>query len=119
MLKLEENNRLPALDGYCISGELALSGQLRPVKGVLSIALEAKRRCRQTLIVPHENAAEAAVVEGVDVYGASSLSEVVHFLRGDITLEPVRSLNAWPVNGSVEQKPPSQTVKSRTLRCSL
>ena len=41
MLKLEENNRLPVLDAFCITGELALSGQLRPVKGVLSIALEA------------------------------------------------------------------------------
>jgi predicted ATPase with chaperone activity len=40
---------------------------LRPVKGVLSIALEAKRRCRQTLIVPLENVAEADVVEGVEV----------------------------------------------------
>jgi len=79
MLKLEENNRLPALDGFCITGELALSGRLRPVKGVLSIALEAKRRQRQTLIVPLENAAEAAVVEGVDVYGVCSLSQVVHF----------------------------------------
>jgi magnesium chelatase family protein len=69
MLKLEENNRLPALDAFCITGELALSGRLRAVKGVLSIALEAKRRCRQTLIVPLENAAEAAVVEGVDVRG--------------------------------------------------
>jgi hypothetical protein len=61
MLKLEENNRLPELSAFCISGELALSGQLRPVKGVLSIALEAKRRRRQTLIVPPENAEEAAV----------------------------------------------------------
>jgi magnesium chelatase family protein len=58
MLKLEENNRLPALDAFCISGELALSGQLRPIKGVLSIALEARRRQRQTLIVPLEYAAE-------------------------------------------------------------
>jgi Subunit ChlI of Mg-chelatase len=73
MLKLEENNRLPALDAFCISGELALSGQLRPVKGVLSIALEAKRRHRQTLIVPADNAAETAVVEGVEVYGASNI----------------------------------------------
>ena len=46
-----------------MSRELALSGQLRPVKGVLAIALEAKRRHRQTRIVP----AEAAVVEGVEV----------------------------------------------------
>jgi magnesium chelatase family protein len=43
------------------------------------------------------------VVEGVEVYGASSLSQVVQFLRGDIPLEPVRSLNAWPVPGSAEQ----------------
>src|SRR3984885_8731782 len=104
MLKLEENNRLPSLDAYCITGELALSGQLRPVKGVLSIALEAKRRQRQTLIVPLENAAEAAVVEGVDVYGACSLSQVVHFLRGDIVLEPVRSINGWSDAGVVEQE---------------
>jgi magnesium chelatase family protein len=104
MLKLEENNRLPDLDAFCISGELALSGQLRPVKGVLSIALEAKRRHGQTLIVPADNAAEAAVVEGVEVYGASSLSEVVHFLRGDISLEPVRSTNSWSEPGSGEQE---------------
>ena len=76
---------------------------MRPIKGVLSIALEAKRRQRQTLIVPLENAAEAAVVEGVDVYGVCSLSQVVHFLRGDIALEPVRSLNSWSDGGSTEQ----------------
>ena len=91
MLKLEDNNRLPDLDRFYMSGELALSGQLRPIKGVLSIALEARRRQRQTLVVPLDNAAEAAVVEGVDIYGAGSLSEVVHFLRGEIPLEPVRS----------------------------
>jgi magnesium chelatase family protein len=56
---------LPALDAYCITGELALSGQLRPFKGVLSIALEARRRGRQTLVVPLENAAEASIGEGV------------------------------------------------------
>ena len=95
MLKLEDNNRLPDLDRFYMSGELALSGQLRPIKGVLSIALEARRRQRQTLIVPLDNAAEAAVVEGVDVYGAGSLSEVVQFLRGEISLEPVRSTNDW------------------------
>jgi magnesium chelatase family protein len=64
--------------------------------------LEAKRRCGQTLIVPLENAAEAAVVEGVDVYGACSLSQVVHFLRGDIALDPVHSINGWPDAGSAE-----------------
>jgi magnesium chelatase family protein len=104
VLQLEENNRLPGLDGFCITGELALSGQLRPVKGVLSIALEARRRHRQTLTVPLDNSAEAAVVEGVDVYGASSLSQVVHFLRGDISLASVRSTNNWSDAGFGEQE---------------
>jgi magnesium chelatase family protein len=104
MLKLETNNRLPDFDTFCITGELALSGQLRPVKGVLSIALEAKRRHRQILIVPAENVAEAAMVEGVDVYGANSLSEVVQFLRGEKAMEPVRSTNNWSEAGSVDQE---------------
>ena len=43
------------------------------------------------------------MVEGVDVYGASSLSEVVHFLRGDVSLEPVRSSNGWPATETAEQ----------------
>jgi magnesium chelatase family protein len=70
----------------------------------LSIALEAKRRHRQILIVPAENVAEAAMVEGVDVYGAISLSEVVQFLRGEKAMEPVRSANNWSEAGSVDQE---------------
>lgn len=50
MLKLEEKNRLPELQPFCLTGELALSGQLRPVKGVLAIALEAKRRNRNRCV---------------------------------------------------------------------
>ena len=103
MLKLEKENRVPDLDDFCISGELALSGRLRPVKGVLSIALEARRCNRRTLIVPLQNAPEAAVVEGVDVYGATSLAEVVEFLRGNKVLEPVRSTNDWQTVGGADQ----------------
>jgi magnesium chelatase family protein len=66
--------------------------------------LEAKRRHRETLIVPVDNAAEAGVAEGVNVYGASSLSEVVQFLRGDKVLEPVRSANGWFHPGFGEQE---------------
>ena len=96
--EIGKNNRLPDLDRFYMSGELALSGQLRPIKGVLSIALEARRRRRQTLIVPLDNAAEAAVVEGVDVYGPGSLSEVVQFLRGEISPAPVFGdrMAGWP-----------------------
>jgi magnesium chelatase family protein len=95
MLRLEDDNELPNLDAFCVSGELALSGQLRHVKGVLSIALDARRQPRQTLIVTVDHAAAAVVVEGVDVYGAGSLSGVVQFLRGEISLAPVRSTNIW------------------------
>jgi magnesium chelatase family protein len=103
MLKLEEQNRVPDLDNFCISGELALSGELRPVKGILSIALEARRRNRRTLIVPLTNAPEAAVVEGIDVYGATSLAEVVEFLRGQTVLEPTRATNDWYTAGATDQ----------------
>jgi hypothetical protein len=71
---------------------------------VLSIVLEAKRRHRQILIVPADNVAEAAMVEGLDVYGANSLSEVVQFLRGERAMEPVRSANNWSEAGSVDQE---------------
>jgi magnesium chelatase family protein len=104
MLNLETNNRFPDFDTFCIITELASSGQLRPVKGILSIALEAKRRHRQILIVPAENGAEAPIVEGVDIYWANSLSEVVQFLRGEKAMEPVRSTNDWSDTGSVDQE---------------
>jgi len=56
----------------------------------LIIALEAKRHNRHALIVPIQNAEEATVVDGLDVYGIHSLSDVVKFLRGETILEPVR-----------------------------
>jgi len=83
-----EHNRIPDLNDYFIAGELALSGQVRPIKGALAIALEAKRCGRSRLIVPAANAREAAIVGGVEVYGASGLGEVVAFLRGDHLLVP-------------------------------
>jgi magnesium chelatase family protein len=96
LLKLEGNNRLPDLEPFCLTGELALSGQLRSVKGVLSIALEAKRRNRRNLIVPIQNAEEAAVVEGLDVYGMHSLSDVVRFLRGEQPSTPSGHVTIGP-----------------------
>jgi hypothetical protein len=121
LLKVEGDNRLPDLEPFCLTGELALSGRLRPVKGVLSIALEARRRNRRTLIVPIQNAEEAAVVEGLDVYGIGSLSDVVKFLRGEFVPEPVRSSNGWskvPVSGILflTQVPGFRSVIFRTTR---
>ena len=96
MLKLNEENRIPDLTHYCLAGELALSGKLRPVRGVLAIALEAKKRGRQILIVPRANAEEGAAVQGLAIYGADSLSEVVLFLRGEGVLQPASTRPALP-----------------------
>ena len=95
LLKADEDNRSPDLERFCVVGELALSGLLRPVRGVLSIALEARRRKRQALIVPVGNAPEASVVTGIEVYAVNSLSEVVRFLRGEAVLNPLELSQAW------------------------
>jgi magnesium chelatase family protein len=102
MLQLNEQNRIPELDHCYLCGELGLSGELRPVKGALAIALEARRRRRERLIVPHQNVTEAAVVDGVSVYGATSLSEVVQFLRGEKELVPAPN-QPWTMHQSREE----------------
>lgn len=73
---------------FCIVGELALNGGLRPVKGILSIALEAKARGKVGLIVPQENAVEASVVAGIEVFGVSNLREAFDLAAGNIAIFP-------------------------------
>ena len=81
---------LPNASQYCFVGELALTGQVRPVKGVLPVALEARRAGKRAVVVPMENAREAAMVEGIDVYGVHNLREAFEFLTGEKTLTPIR-----------------------------
>src|SRR5213594_5179212 len=76
---------------YLMVGELSLDGKLRPVKGVLSIAMLARDRKIPHVLVPLGNAREAAVVEGVAVYPVRTLTEVVDFINGTRSIEPVRS----------------------------
>lgn len=78
---------LSSLKGYLFTGELSLDGRLKPVRGTLSIALLA-RELGLEVIVPRENATEAAVVNGVKVFGAESLPEVMEFLSGTKSLPP-------------------------------
>jgi magnesium chelatase family protein len=70
-------------------GELALDGSVRAVKGVLSMAMAAAERGVRRLLVPAENAREAAVVEAVEVFGVGSLAEAVGILSGQLGVEPV------------------------------
>lgn len=76
------------LDKFMIMGELALDGALRPIKGVLPIAIHARKEGFKGLIVPDANAREAAVVDGIDVYPVKTLSEAINFLTGESALAP-------------------------------
>ncbi|MDR3405939.1 MAG: magnesium chelatase domain-containing protein [Chthoniobacter sp.] len=78
------------VEEFCFVGELALTGQVRPVKGVLPVALEARRAGRRAIVVPMENAREAAMVDGIEVYGVHNLREAFEFLTGEKTLAPIR-----------------------------
>jgi magnesium chelatase family protein len=72
---------------FAIVGELGLTGETRPIKGVLAMALQAADEKRDGLLVPAANAAEAAVVEGLNVYPIGSLAEAVGFLSGQLDIE--------------------------------
>jgi len=75
------------LKDYVIVGELALDGRVRPVNGVLSMAMTAAANGFSRMVVPLGNAREAAVVQDIEVYGVGSLAQVVGFLSGQLALE--------------------------------
>ena len=77
------------LDKCIIMGELSLDGSIQPIKGVLSMAIQARKEGYKFLIVPKENAREGAIVNNIDVYGVSDLTEVYEFLNGNKKLIPV------------------------------
>ena len=86
---------IPTFEEFEFVGELALSGELRPVTGLLPIAIQANKNNR-TLIVPQQNGSEAALIKGLQVYTAKHLLEVCAFLKGEKqlpTAEPVRAEN--------------------------
>lgn len=76
------------INKYIIMGELSLDGKLRPIKGALPIAIQARRDQFTGFILPKENAREAAIVNDLQVYGVETLAEVVQFLRGDLDIPP-------------------------------
>jgi len=78
------------IESFIMMGELSLDGTLKPVRGVLPIALQAREEKFRGVIVPSENAREAAVVSGLEVYGMEHLGEVVDFFNGMKKFEPVK-----------------------------
>ena len=79
-----------SLAHYCVLGELALDGALRPVRGVLPVALAARKQGLKGMIVPVENGLEAAVVDGLAVIPVRTLPEAVEFLAGRVQMEPLQ-----------------------------
>ena len=76
------------LGDYMMIGELGLDGRLKPVNGVLPVAIRARKEKFKGLIVPRENVREAAVVNQLDVYGMDGLADVISFLNGSSNYEP-------------------------------
>src|SRR5213078_4151476 len=87
---LAASNQLPRHDltSYAVCGELSLSGALRPIHGAVAVADGARRSGYARLIVPEENAAEAALVDGIDVLGVPSLDRMAELFAGAWTPPP-------------------------------
>jgi len=89
ILAASEQLDIPALSKYMIMGEIALDGTLRPIKGVLPIAIEARNNELKGLILTKENASEAAIVNDLDIIGVESISEAIDFLLGKKEIKPL------------------------------
>lgn len=76
------------ISDYIIMGELSLDGALQPIKGVLPIAIQAKEEGFKGIILPKQNTREAAIVQGLEVYGVENILEVIHFFNGTNVLSP-------------------------------
>ena len=88
MLAATEAIPRECLDTYCVVGELALSGEVRRVRGVLPIALMAREQQCRGMLVPYDNTEEAAVVAGLPVFPVRTLREAADFLAGKFGIEP-------------------------------
>lgn len=81
---------------FIIMGELSLDGTLRPIRGALPMALQAKKEGFKGIILPAQNAAEAAMVNDLEVCGVQHINEVLDFLTGKATLSPVPPVDYTP-----------------------
>jgi magnesium chelatase family protein len=90
MIAVSEEIDSAPFEDFSFVGELALDGAVRPVKGVLPVALEARKRGKRALFVPEANAREAAMVDKIDIYGVQNLRQTFQFLRGEQPILPTR-----------------------------
>jgi len=89
ILAASQQEEFMELDRYVIMGELSLDGRVRPIRGALPIAIESGAKKFKGLILPDENAREAAIVHGIDVLGVKTLREAIDFLTGSRKITPL------------------------------
>lgn len=109
LLAATEQLTSESLEEFIIMGELSLDGSLRPIKGVLPIAIQARKEGFRGMIIPQQNAREAAIVSDLEVYGVENIQQVVKFFQDPTTLtrtivnareEFSQRLNHFPVDFS-------------------
>ncbi len=88
ILAASESFDAARLDGFMIMGELSLDGSVLPIRGALPMAIKAREQGFKGMIVPKANVTEAAIVDGIEVYGAGSLKQVVEFFNNQVQIEP-------------------------------
>lgn len=99
---------------HLVMGELSLDGAIRPVRGALSVAVCARRQGIRNLIVPRENAPEAAVVEGIEVFGVSHLAEAVGLLLRPEQFQPTARDAAFRQTTAAAEAPDFRDVRGQT-----
>lgn len=89
ILKASGQIKAPNIEEYLIMGELSLDGRLRPIKGVLPIAIDARKQGFKGIVLPKENTTEAAIVNELDVIGISTIKEAIDFFEGTLDIRPI------------------------------
>ncbi len=102
------------LDEFVIMGELSLDGSLRPIRGALPIAIQSRAEKFKGLILPKQNAREAAIVNHIDVYGASTLREAVELVMGQSELKPTTVFLPAPDDRDHSRKHASSLARAVT-----
>ncbi len=90
VLAATEQIAFESLYAFILMGELSLDGSLRPIRGALPMAIQARKEKFKGIILPKENAREAAIVSDLDVYAASTINDAIHILSGDESFKPIQ-----------------------------
>ena len=89
LIASEQIKGVNKVEDYYIMGELSLDGTLQPIRGALSVAIEAKKRGKRGLILPAQNAREAAIVADIEVLGVHNIKEVIDFFNEEKEIERI------------------------------